>query len=205
MKLDAFGAYQRYLALKLHFTNDNYDIKKSKGRTKASKAAFLKRRDVNTFARMASKLSEKELIHAMVANFITGDNYGGLYSPDAMKIYNNWQKQIESLTYIYKEDITYLVEQTKPTSMEDFIQKLSDCSDGHPLILKAHLGQKIHLETLVILERTVRLISDLDTALFGDFVWSSVSRLINKYKPFLKIDTERMLQITHSIVKEAVS
>jgi hypothetical protein len=204
MKVNAFEAYKRYLALRLHFTTD-YDIKKSQGRVRASEQSFEKRRDKFTFARLANRFEEKELIHALVANFITGDKYGGLYSPEAMRVYQDWQKRVESLSYLFKEDIDYLIDQVNPISVEGFIAGITNCRNGHPPILRAYLGQKIRLETLVIFERLYRLTSDLDTELEGDYVWREVSRLINKYKPFLKVDKERMENIIHTKVKEASS
>ena len=46
MAMEPFEVYRHYLALKLHFTTDRYDIVKQQGRIKASKQAFLRRSDL---------------------------------------------------------------------------------------------------------------------------------------------------------------
>ena len=44
--MDPYQVYRLYLALRLHFTNENYDITKTKGGVRPSKQAFLKRKDL---------------------------------------------------------------------------------------------------------------------------------------------------------------
>ena len=44
--MDPFEVYKLYLALKLHFTTEKYDITKTRGGVKASEKAFLKRKDI---------------------------------------------------------------------------------------------------------------------------------------------------------------
>ena len=43
--MDEFAVYKMYIALKLHFTTDNYDVIKRNGKIKASRQAFAKRKD----------------------------------------------------------------------------------------------------------------------------------------------------------------
>ena len=58
--MEAWECYQMYLGLKLHFTTD-YDYKKYSGKTSATKASFLKRRDRNFFAKTARKYDDKTI------------------------------------------------------------------------------------------------------------------------------------------------
>ena len=44
--MDEFSVYKMYLALKLHFTTENYDVIAQRGRVRASRAAFAKRKDL---------------------------------------------------------------------------------------------------------------------------------------------------------------
>ncbi len=209
MKMDAFGAYQRYHALKLHFTTD-YDIKKYKGRTKISRAAFEKNpKNVAIFKRLVNRFEdEKDFIHMLVANFIDGDNYGGIYSLAAMAVYNDWQARVESLSYRFKQDMDYLIRNFDLThwpegyTQESYLVELltQDPSGGHPEVLKAYLGKKISLETLVILERMYYITEAV--RLEGDIMWGPVCRLINKYKPFLRVDLERMQGVINTIKEE---
>ena len=43
--MNDLDAYRTYLAFKLHFTTDKYDITKTKGAVSASRESFLKRTD----------------------------------------------------------------------------------------------------------------------------------------------------------------
>ena len=53
--------YQTYLALKNHFTKDNYDFFKYRGKSRVSKVTFNKRKDRYFFERMSRKRTDKEI------------------------------------------------------------------------------------------------------------------------------------------------
>ena len=54
-------AYRCYLALKNHFTKDHYDYIKYRGKTRASNAAFYKRKDRFWFEKFARQKNDKEI------------------------------------------------------------------------------------------------------------------------------------------------
>jgi hypothetical protein len=69
-------------------------------------------------------------------------------------------------------------------------------SDGqHPLALKLYLGKKISLETLVILDKLFNFVYSNNTMLANDFIWKDVSRLITKYRVFVKFDKDKFSQL----------
>jgi hypothetical protein len=69
-------------------------------------------------------------------------------------------------------------------------------SDGqHPLALKLYLGKKISLETLVILDKLFNFVYSNNTTLANDFIWKDVSRLITKYRVFVKFDKDKFSQL----------
>ena len=72
--MEAWEAYQMYLGLKLHFTTD-YDYTRYGGKTSASKASFLKRRDRNYFAKVARKYN-KETEDYFISNFVVSPKVG---------------------------------------------------------------------------------------------------------------------------------
>ena len=47
--------------------------------------------------------------------------------------YTDWKKKIQSLSYIFKEEVNTLFEQNK-------VDEVFDCSNGHPPILKKLFG-----------------------------------------------------------------
>jgi len=57
--MDPFEVYKLYLALKLHFTTEKYDITKTRGAVKASEKAFLKRKDIIAMRKLATRLQKE--------------------------------------------------------------------------------------------------------------------------------------------------
>lgn len=193
--MTTFEAYKLYLALRLHFTTDNYDIRKTKGRVKASEKALAKNMKLQFYLRkLKSKYREQDFINYLVANFIAGDRWGGVYSTDTDDKYMAWQRIHDSLSYVYKQDLQKLYDEGITT-----VQQLWDCNEGHPPILKKHFGQICCLETVVILNKLFKFNDMIDEQLIFDPVWSTFSKLIHKYSPFVRFDKQQFYQITYQV------
>ena len=54
MIMEPFEVYRYYLALRLHFTTDSYNVIEQKGRVRATKNSFLKRKDLLSIRRVAT-------------------------------------------------------------------------------------------------------------------------------------------------------
>ena len=68
MIMEPFEVYRYYLALRLHFTTDQYDVIKQKGHVRASKQSFFKRKDLNSINKVAKHYSDKEVANFLIAN-----------------------------------------------------------------------------------------------------------------------------------------
>ena len=66
--MTGYEAYKEYLALKNHFTLDNYDYIKYNGRVSASESSFLKRKDKFFFTKLGKKFDGEELKYFLVSN-----------------------------------------------------------------------------------------------------------------------------------------
>lgn len=191
--MTTFEAYKLYLALRLHFTTDNYDIRKTKGRVKASEKALAKNVKLQFYLqKLKTRYREQDFINYLVANFVTGDKWGGVYSTDADDKYLAWQKVQDSIAYLYRQDLEKLADEGV-----EHIHQLWDCKNGHPLILKRHFGQTCLLETVVILNKLYKFNDVVDEQLIFDPVWSTLSKLIHKYSPFVRIDKDEFTKITN--------
>ena len=146
--MNEMEAYQLYLALKLHFTSDNYDYFKYNGKVSASVKSFDKRKDKYHFKRLTRKYDESTILNYYIANFIEGNKWLGNMNEDT---YIKWKARVESLEYIFKNDVEKLL-----TNAENFDILFNSVRGNHPKIVKAFLGKKITLETLVIFEHLVR-------------------------------------------------
>ena len=191
-----FDAYRCYLSLKNHFTKDHYDYHKYRGKTRATQQAFYKRKDWFWFEKFARQKKDKEVEEFFVSNFIYSTDPGTMWIGEMIREgegrYQEWQKKVQSLSYVFKEEVNTLFDGYK-------VDEVFDCSKGHPLILRSYLGKNTSLETLVICDRILGYRKDLDKKL-NDPVWETVSRKIKKYSPFLNIDVPRYKKILKEIV-----
>ena len=129
-----------------------------------------------------------------MANFIRGRKWIGDFDQ------KNWlehKKVNQSLEYVYRNDIEKLL-----TLVENFDILFKVDAGNHPKLVKAYLGKKISLETLVILEKILQYRKQFDAKISETYVWPKVSLLIKKYEPFLQIDVRAFRMKTLTLVKE---
>jgi hypothetical protein len=190
--MNAYQAWQCYLAMKMHFTTD-YDIVKYKGKVRTSVDAFNRRKNiVFMFQKLAKVYKDEELINYFLSNFVSNPKWdlGSLNNEDSREQFLLWKKRIESLTYTFRQDIEHLC---NIHNLEAFDESIifQIKQNQHPLLLKEFLAKKINLETLVILNRLYGFVETFDKSLDDKLVWGEVSFLIKKYNPFIKINKER--------------
>ena len=193
MPLDA---YKCYLAKKNHFTKDNYDYHKYAGKVRATREAFYKRKDRFWFEKFSRQKNDKEVVDFFVSNFVSTTDPSTMWIGEMIKEgegrYIDWKKKVQSLSYVFKEEVNNLFSDKK-------VDDVFDCSKGHPPILKSYLGGDTSLETMVICDRIFEYGKDFDKRL-KDPVWETVSRKIKKYDPFLNISVPRYKKILKEII-----
>ena len=191
-----FDAYRCYLSLKNHFTKDHYDFHKYGGKTRATKQAFYKRKDRFWFEKFSRQKTDKEVEEFFVANFTSCPDPESLWIGEMIKEgegrYQDWQKKVQSLSYVFKQEAEDLF-------MDNKVDEVFDCSKGHPPILRKYLGGGISLESMVICDRIFGYGKNFDKDL-NDPVWETVSRRVKKYKPFLNINVPRYKKILKEVV-----
>lgn len=188
INMDAFQAYRYYLALKLHFTTDSYDVVKHKGRIKASRDSFMKHEHM--YKRLASQYHDDEVVNFLVSNFVSGDRWGGVFDAESNNTYLSWKKRIEALSYTFKSDIQRLL--TELNLMQFDASIIFDVQKNqHPYIIRAYMSKNLTIETLVILQKLFGFCDKFDKDIEENIVWPDISRLIRKYSPFVKFDKER--------------
>ena len=191
-----YDAYKEYLALKNHFTKDSYDYHKYCGKSRASVQSFYKRKDRMWFEKVSRQKSDQEVVDFFVANFVSCPDPETLWIGEMIKEgeerYRNWQKKIQSLSYLFKEETQQLFESYK-------FEEVFNCSKGHPPVLKSFLSGKICIETLCIYDKIFLFGKDFDKKL-KDPVWETVSMKMKKYSPFIHINVPRYKNILKEIV-----
>jgi len=194
MIMEPFEVYRYYLALRLHFTTDSYNVIEQKGRVRATKNSFLKRKDLLSIRRVAETYSDKDIVDFLVANFVSGDRWGGVFDVESKERYQGWKKRIESISYTFKKEIDKAVAYADKLGIT--FNQLFYCNNGqHPFIIKMYLRNDISIETLVILNKLNNFTDQLDQDLKDDLVWPDTSRIIKKYSPFLEIKKDKYNEI----------
>ena len=194
MIMEPFEVYRYYLALRLHFTTDSYNVIEQKGRVRATKNSFLKRKDLLSIRRVAETYSDKDIVDFLVANFVSGDRWGGVFDVESKERYQGWKKRIESISYTFKKEIDKAVAYADKLGIT--FNQLFYCNHGqHPFIIKMYLRNDISIETLVILNKLNNFTDQLDQDLKDDLVWPDTSRIIKKYSPFLEIKKDKYNEI----------
>ena len=191
-----FECYKTYLALKNHFNKDSYDYFTYNKKTRASLQSFYKRRDRFWFEKLSRQRDEKEIEDFFVSNFVSCNDPETLWIGEIIKEgedrYKNWQRKVQSLSYIFKQETQSFFEENK---FDDAFK----CNKGHPPLLKKFLSGKISLETLVIYDK-IFLFGNNFYKKLKDPVWETISRRIRKYSPFLHIDVFYYKRILKEVI-----
>lgn len=198
MNLNPLECYRTYIAIKNHFTQKKYDFHKYNGKVKASLQSFYKRKDRFWFEKMSRTKTEEEIKNFFVANFALCDDPQTLWIGEIIKNgesnYKNWQRKLQSLSYLFKEELDVIF------SEGDFVSNFKVVGSKHPRIIKLYLSKKVSLETLVILNRVLKYKSNYDKNLV-DPIWEFTSMKIEKYSPFIHIDMDKYKTILKEFIK----
>lgn len=184
---ESFELYTFYVAIKSHFTKDDFDYFKTKGGAKASVNALERRKDKSFFYTVSKRVRDpKSYVFANVLhnpNVWIGDIAKDREQSD--KVHVEWERRMQSLSYAFKEDIGKL--------NLDFNTNF-EFNSGHPPLLRLYLKKSISLETMVILDMILSYVRIWDRKI-NDPVWRDISRQIKKYKPFLSIELAKFKKI----------
>lgn len=184
--MSGYDAYKEYVALKNHFTKPEYDYIKYNGKIRGNPDSFHKRKDRIFF----DKLAKHEDVHGyLLANLSDNPKHwirDIAYSEDAERVYRDWLKKKQSLSYLFKQDLSKL----QPNLYDNFLVK-----SGHPPLLRAYLGKEIMLETICILLSLFGAKKYWDKHMEYDPVWEEVSHKVQKYTPFIQFEKEKFKKI----------
>ena len=185
--IEPFESYRYYQALKLHFESDSYDATKYNYKTSAKPQSFWKRKDKLFFTKVGRKFKKPiDLINFYVANFVNDVKWVGEMLEDDS--YDKWQKKIQSISYMFEQDLYKLSEHV------DTFDELFNI-DVHPFVVTKFLEEEINLETVVIINKLTGFMNKADREITETIVWPDVSKKIRKYGPFINVDMNKMKKI----------
>lgn len=188
-----YGAYQLYMALRLHFNSNRYNFFKMNGKLRLTKDSFRKRTDKSFFEQLSKTYNSEDLKDYYIANFLEDKPYvTALLCDSADHNYLQYRKRRQSLRYNFKSDLELI-----PWNNAFKIHEYS-----YPEIVSLYLQRKISIETMVILSTYIPFKDKFDTFYSGDFIWPKLSLKMEKYSPFLKYDRELMKRILKESLDE---
>ena len=149
--MSGFQAYTIYSALKLHYTQENFDDYKYNFKTRVNPKSYEKLRFKYSFEKLASKYKTREdLIEFYTSNFIAGCSW--VMDMNETNL-NARRGRLESLTYRFKTDINKLSEY-------DF-NELCSCKDGENILINEFCKENINIETISMIDLMVNFIKPL--------------------------------------------
>ena len=180
--MEPIDVYLMYCAMKAHFSKNNYDFHKYDGKTKVSRDSFWKRNDKYFFVKLAKKHDDRDSIQDyLVSNFIRDRRgYIANFNDENYKV---WKDRKTDFYNIFFDELRPLV--------KDFEPLFQTKNNNHPKLLKEFLGERISLETLIVLDNLLDFSKRWDKELKEDIVWPNIKKLMKNYKGFLTIDKNR--------------
>ena len=186
--MDGFKAYRYYLAIKLHFTTDKFNVFENRGHVRGTREAFNARNDRYIFEKLAQKMpDDREIIQYFTSNFAYGNDAAIYAGQEADDNYLQWQKRKQSITKIFIDDLASLmthieVNKLKSTALFNFTDS------EYPVALKMFVGSKITIETLRIIDDFTGIIDEWKNHSSVKYIWDDELRRVTKLTGFVKYD-----------------
>lgn len=200
--MDGFKAYRYYLAIKLHFTTDKFNVFQNRGNVKGTREAFNARNDRYIFEKLAQKKpDDKELIQFFVSNFAYGNDTALYSGQEAEDLYIKWINRKQSITKIFIDDLACLITYIETNKLKhSAIFSFTD--NEYPVALKLFLGDKICIETLCIINDFTDIISDWKENNAIKYIWDNELRRVIKLTGFVKYDKIKLSKIFEAFKEE---
>ena len=162
-----FEVYKMYRALNLHFTSEDYDYFKYKGKVAGTEKSFDKRNDKFYFQRLAKK--EISIPSFLLANLHKQNYYiiDLLNKEECQKNFDNWRAFRKAFSYNLKQDFA----------------KFKDSKE----LVNGYRNDLINIETIALLcSHSGKLLSDINESMTEDILWKHELQLrLEKYIPFV--------------------
>ena len=200
--MDGYKAYRYYLAIKLHFTTDKFDVFQNRGNVKGTREAFNARNDRYIFEKLAQKHSDdKEIIQFFVSNFAYGKDTAIYAGQEAEDNFMQWNKRKQSITKIFVDDLATLLthietNRLKHSAIFEFTE------NEYPVALKMFVGGKISIETLRIIDDFTDILEKWNQNLSVKYIWDNEMRRIKKLTGFVKYDKIKIEKIFSAFKEE---
>lgn len=200
--MKGFTAYRYYMAIKLHFTSNTYDLFEHNGHVKSSLKAFQKRNDRYIFEKLMTRFkTDREVVEYLASNFMYG-NSEVIYDQElAEENYTRYLKNKQSLYRVFENDLSKLSLHAEVEKMQyPWAETIYGTKEDHPVLFRMFMGNVVELETCVILNHYEKYLSSWQHHL--GLLFSEQLLRIEKAQKFIKFDNQRFSELYLNIKKE---
>lgn len=202
--MNAYDAYRKYVAIKLHFQQKDYDYFKFAGVAKVSREKFETRNDKYFFQRIAKVYNEEQFEQLLVANFISNKSgwIGDIFSDEGRKRLLEWKKTQQALEYLFEQDLQTIKQLIDDGEISSFDEIFSCVDNDWPELVTMVFQSAIKIETFIIMNKVLNFFPKMDSQIQDTLVWPELRLMCTKYSPFIKVDVKRYKKIMRKIFVE---
>lgn len=191
--VDGFKAFKYYTSIKLHFTNEKFNVFQNRGRVRGSYQTFLDRNDHVLFERLATQFHDKDFIQYCASNFMYGNQDVVYHTEDAMVNYKEYIRRKQSITRVFTQDLHTIV--TAGAQYEFSCHKIPD-------VVRLFLAGKITVETMSILNDLDGIVSTMKAQPSLALLLEDDLRRIEKSKGFVKYDSYKIMGVYQQFLED---
>ena len=115
---------------------------------------------------------------------------GNVTSPEGRSNYIAWKAKIQSLPYVFENEIDSLFEENEKFNI------IFDVEDGqHPPVLRHVFGENVSLETFIILDSILHFIPAFNEKIQESVIWPELYSMCTKYAPFVVVNKQKYVDI----------
>ena len=201
--MTGFESYKLYLAVWQHFSlSRDYNYFKYKGKLGNITAKAYEGRKDKYFFEALGERNKGDLLQYYVANFAHHGTevawIGDLHSKESEDVYIHWQKRIQSLTYIFEEDLKEVKEFLIARGLE--FDRLFDVEeDEHPIIFRFVQQRKIEVETYIIMDKILEFSKQIAKKIKDSYIFPSEQYRYDRYAEFLNLESDKYIKIMKEI------
>lgn len=199
----AINAYRMYLAVKLHFMSDNYNITDHKDHVRVSYKKFDERNQHSLYEKFADRFSTKqEMAQYLIANFAYGAwgktdiVYG---TAEADQNMSEWNRRKQSITQVLKNDLSKIRLHFESNDIK-IVPDIESKFPNIPQLFQMYLGNHITIETLVMMDKYHPFLDNWKQNL-GTLFKDEIRRVV-KVRPFVKFDDSKIEPIVSEFMQE---
>lgn len=196
--MDGFRAYKYYMALKLHFTNEKFNVFTNRGRLRGRRPTFEMRNDRGLFERLAREYPDERQCISMIASNMMYGHFDVVYDIDqSARNFEQYDRRKQAMTKIFADDCQVIADAG--------IDYMGHSSNKFHDIIQLHLAGKVTVETLSILNDLDGLIDQTRndscmSTLFGDLLLR-----VKKSHGFVKYNKSRITPAYLNFLEETAS